>query len=227
MDPTFFDPAEVRTTLATLIDPGGVFEIRILNGQLQGFRRTGRISGYFNDVELCVSQLERLTGFDGIYITLNRLNRALLARRANRLDYVQERDALTGDQHIERLRFLLLDADPVRVTGVSATNKEKKLAEKKAYEIRKYLTTKHGWSDPIMADSGNGFHLLYPIDLPAEDSEILKDLIARLADHFDDNNVRLDRAVFNPSRIVRLYGTLTAKGDDMPDRPHRPSRKMN
>jgi hypothetical protein len=38
--------------------------------------------------------------------------------------------------------------------------------------------------------------------------------------------VQLDRSVFNPARIVKLYGTLSCKGDNTEDRPHRMSKLL-
>jgi hypothetical protein len=45
-----------------------------------------------------------------------------------------------------------------------------------------------------------------------------------LAQAFDDKTVTVDRKVFNPARIWKLYGTLACKGDNTGDRPHRVSR---
>lgn len=33
--------------------------------------------------------------------------------------------------------------------------------------------------------------------------------------------MKVDRSVFNPSRITKLYGTKACKGDNTPERPHR------
>ena len=38
------------------------------------------------------------------------------------------------------------------------------------------------------------------------------------------DKVHLDSSVFNPARIWKFYGTLAAKGDSIPSRPHRVSR---
>ncbi len=81
-----------------------------------------------------------------------------------------------------------------------------------------------GWPDPIAADSGNGWHLLYHIDLPAIDDGLVQRCLESLAARFDDDLVKIDRTVFNPARIWKLYGTVAAKGDATPDRPHRLSR---
>jgi hypothetical protein len=74
-----------------------------------------------------------------------------------------------------------------------------------------------------VADSGNGFHLLYRIDLPADDGELVKRCLKALAHQFDTDAVKIDTSVFNPSRIVKLYGTMSRKGDSTTERPHRRS----
>jgi hypothetical protein len=115
---------------------------------------------------------------------------------------------------------LLIDADPVRIAGVSATDGEKDKAREVTLQVRAYLQDQ-GWPDPIVADSGNGFHLLYDVDLPVDDGELVKRVLGALAGRFDTAGVKIDRAVFNPSRIVKLYGTQARKSDSIPDRPHR------
>jgi hypothetical protein len=42
-----------------------------------------------------------------------------------------------------------------------------------------------------------------------------------LAHRFSDHLVIVDQSTSNASRICKLYGTLTRKGDATPDRPHR------
>ena len=102
-----FSQDEVRKALDTMLEPGAVFEIRAVGAQLSRNRRTSTVSGYFDSVDACLSELEKLTTAKGIYFTLNPVNAALLARRANRLDYA-EKSATTGDQHILQRRWLLL-----------------------------------------------------------------------------------------------------------------------
>jgi hypothetical protein len=90
-------------------------------------------------------------------------------------------------------------------------------------EVKAYLSGQ-GWPAPIVADSGNGYHALYPIDLPRDDGGIIERCLKALADRFDTERVTIDTSVFNPSRITKLYGTTPHKGDHTPERPHRPSR---
>ncbi|HEY4760661.1 MAG TPA: hypothetical protein VIH42_08785, partial [Thermoguttaceae bacterium] len=80
--------------------------------------------------------------------------------------------------------------------------------------------------DPIEADSGNGGHLLYRIDLPADEGGLVQRVLKVLDHQFSDQAVEVDVSVFNPARISKLYGTLACKGDSVPDRPHRIARLL-
>jgi hypothetical protein len=217
-----FDEREVRRTLEVMVKPGSVWEVRALGAQLQGDRRTSTVLGYFNHQEACVSGLKKFITFNGIYFIPNPVNRALLARCENRLDYAGK-DSATGDQHILRRLNLIIDFDPVRPTGISASDEEKEAAHQKMLEVYKFLRGL-GWPEPIMADSGNGYHLRYGIDLPCDDGKIQEQVLALLAHRFDDERVKIDRSIHNPARIIKLYGTLAAKGDNTKERPHRPSK---
>jgi hypothetical protein len=217
-----FNETEVRKALSLLCPPDSVFEIRALEAKLAGSYRSEIISGYFNNAEACLKELKKLTAARGIYVTLNPVDPALLSRCANRLD-AAKRYALTGDHHIKRRMWLLIDTDPKRPSGISATDAEKAAARKKTTEIYRFLKAR-GWPEPVVADSGNGFHLLYRVELPANDEKLLERVLCALADRFDGDGVTLDRSVFNPSRIAKLHGTLAAKGDNTKERPHRLSK---
>ena len=82
------------------------------------------------------------------------------------------------------------------------------------------------WGRPIIADSGNGGHLVYDVDLP-NDQEALKFVSAALAEldrRYSDAVVKIDVTSANAARIWKAYGTLARKGDNIPGRPHRLSR---
>src|SRR5262249_15856035 len=130
------------------------------------------------------------------------------------------------DADVLRRRWLLIDADPQRSDPgqpgekLSATDSEKAKAREIAEAVRGDLRAK-GWPEPVLADSGNGYHLLSIIDLPADDRGLVKGVLKGVADRFDTDAVKIDHAVFNPSRICKLYGTLARKGEDTEDRPYR------
>ena len=89
--------------------------------------------------------------------------------------------------------------------------------------MKKWLTQEMGWPDPVMADSGNGYHALYRIDLPNDDEsrDLLKAVLEATAAKFDNQAVKIDRKVYNASRIMKAYGSRACKGDNIPERPHR------
>ena len=75
--------------------------------------------------------------------------------------------------------------------------------------------------------SGNGCHLYYRLNaLPndAQSKDLLRSLINGLGDKFDNNVVKIDRSVFNASRITKVVGTTAYKGQSSKDRPHRKAR---
>lgn len=212
----FCRPDVIRQALALLVAPGSVVELRCPKAG-----RAGTISGYYNDPALLAKETARLSGHvPGVYLTLNPCDPALLARAANR---TRERAELTtADANIVRRRWLPIDIDPVRPSGVSSTDEEHALALERAEALAGWLG-EQGWSDPLRVDSGNGAHLLYPLDEPndAATTALLQRALEALAARFDDERARVDTQVANAARIWKVAGTLACKGDSTPDRPHR------
>ena len=215
------DPKEIDRTLALLFAPGTVVELRIPKAG-----RDGVISGYFNDHDALVRELARRNNYAGVYITLNPCNPDLLARAANRVQ--THARVTTSDKDIGSRRWLLIDIDPRRPADISSTEAEHNAALEKAREIR-WVLGEDNWPAPILADSGNGAHLLYRIDLPNEEAsaKLVEAGLKALAARFDDAVVAIDQTVFNAARIVKAWGTVTRKGDDIPVRPHRVSRILD
>ncbi len=81
----------------------------------------------------------------------------------------------------------------------------------------------------MRADSGNGAHLLYRIDLPNDETatEVVKGALATLDALFSNEAVTVDTANHNAARIWKLYGTLSRKGDNTVERPHRRARILS
>ena len=208
-----------------LFEPGQVIEVRAITDD-------GMASGYFDDPEQLaerVDALDTLPGVQGIYVTVNEVNPALLSRRANRIKpRLGKKDATTADSDILTRRWFPVDVDPARPSGVSSTAEEHQAALDTAARVADYLGGM-GWPDPVFADSGNGAHLLYRIELPNDDRS--RDLVKRglgvLAALFDDATTSIDTANHNAARIWKLYGTVTRKGDSTPNRPHRRSRILS
>ena len=207
---------EIRGAAGVLFEPGQVVEVRVLSGS------TRPRSGYFDDLDALAEKADALAAdpsITGIYWTLNPVDPVLLARRHNTIGTAKE---TTTDAGIVRRRWFYIDLDPNRPSGISATDGEKAKAFGKADEIAEALE-KAGWPAPVRADSGNGVHLLYRVDLPndADTTTMIRRCLEALSARFSDEFVKVDMSVSNAARIGRVYGTPNRKGSPMPDRPHR------
>ncbi len=209
--------ATLQTTLNTLKKPGEVIEVRILKTD------KGTVSGYFSDHDSLVNSVKKYIGKYDIYFTLNPVKEELLARCKNRLQPYAKTTSTDGD--IERISYVLIDIDPVRASGISSSEDEKKAAVDLIKKIRKDLMAEE-FPEPIVADSGNGYHMLLPVDLDniKENVEAIKAFLAALDFLYSTDKAQVDVTTYNPSRIVKFYGTKACKGDDTTERPHRWSK---
>lgn len=210
---------DARRFFSLLAQPGDVFELRGL-ARING--RHVVTAGFFDDIEqLTRTAIERSGKDDGVYVTVNPVNPALLARAPkNRVRTAGSGDT-TSDRDVRQRRSLLVDIDPVRPTGISSTNEEHDAALSLADRIRRELTEKHDWPSPIFADSGNGAHLIFKVDLPVDDGGLIARVLKQLSKLYSSPELKVDEKVFNPARISKIYGTLTCKGENTPERPHR------
>ena len=202
-----------------LSDPGDVVELWALKNGTTA-------AGYFDDAEACDREAAKLDeqGFT-VYMTANPVLPALLARAENRIK--RPLKATTSDKDVLRRRWLLVDFDPERPSDVSSTDEEKQAALQRAREVHGYLK-EQGWPEPIVGDSGNGYHLLYAKNLPndAESLDLVRGTLEALSFRFSDGAVKVDTTTSNAARIWKLYGTATRKGDSTKDRPHRASKLL-
>jgi len=217
--PSHVDPAYIARVVGTLCVTGDVIEARVL-----GVQRAGHVSGYFDDFDRLAAAVAVYDGrAEAIYFTLNPVQPALLARSCNRL--AQWVKYTTSDTDILYRRWLLIDLDPQRPSGISSSDGELHMALARREQVVEWLD-QAGFPPGLCGMSGNGAHLLYRLDnLPndEEHTDLMQRCLAVLAARFGDKAVDIDRKVFNPARLCKLYGTLARKGENMPDRPHRRS----
>ena len=208
---------KIKLGLDILFEPGQTFEIRALRGKQIA-------AGFFRDTAVAANWIQRIDNrkiYAGIYTTINPINPDLYYRRIDRIDKVFGDMDLTRNNDIISRRWLIVDLDPARPSGISASVEEKQIAFDLAPGITEYLISL-GFPQPIIADSGNGAHLLYRIDLPV-DSDIVCAVLNALSNRFSSERCKIDVSVANPGRIMKVYGTMSRKGDDSEMRPHRRS----
>jgi P4 family phage/plasmid primase-like protien len=186
----------------------------------------GMVSGWYNDKDKAVRDIVgcNTIGAAGLYLSLNPCHSALISRSDNRL---KAGVARTTDPDMLCLRNIYIDIDPRRPKDTNSSNKEHAFSIEHALHVRKVLAS-HGFPDPLYASSGNGSHLVYqiePLENTSENQELIREFLYAADSIFSINKngilLNIDRSVHNPSRIGKIYGTTTQKGDAIEDRPHR------
>lgn len=191
-------------------------EIRILGGGKT-------FSGYFTDCETMLNQLRAYDGF-GIYATINEIKESCYGRTQHDI-IVSRPKSTTNDSDIENRRIILLDFDPERPSDTNSSNEELMYAKMKMRAVYRFLRDQ-GFSLPIVAMSGNGYHLYYKIEMANTDGnkDIIQNFLHALDMMFSDEHVKVDVSVFNASRIAKVIGTTSSKGTNTPERPQRLSK---
>ena len=197
------DRDEVLRALQTLIDPAQTFELRSLPSG-----RSRVCKG--NELDKAVDAAWDLSDEKGLYFCLNPIRHDLLGAASNK-------DVLSR-------RWLLIDVDTQRADKDSnATDAEKAAASDVVSALLVFLVDDHGWPHPLVVDSGNGYHLLFRIDLDigAVSKQLLKDFLGRLGDKFDTDAAKIDRGVHRNAQLSKLPGSWARKGPNSEERPQR------
>ena len=206
---------QIRYTFELLKKPEDVIEVRCITSR-------SNYSGYFKNVDNIIKELPRYSN-GNVYFVLNKISDGCYSREQHET-FVEKAKNTTSDGDISLREWLLIDVDPKRPSGVSSTNEEKNNAKLVINNVFSFLRD-IGFAEPIVCDSGNGFHLLYKISLEnTEANKLLMQTVLQVLDlYFSNGKCDIDKTVFNATRITKLYGTDSKKGNNTDDRPHRQS----
>ena len=220
----YIDYNETRRAIELLQAPGEVFEVRVIGTA----SRKDIISGYFQDADTLFQKFDTIDlRKRNVYITLGEVREECFSR--SQCERFEKNPAVTtNDNDIIAYRWLFVDLDPVRPTGISSSDEQLKCAEELRNKVYEYLQGL-GFPEPIKAMSGNGYHLLYRIDIPNDEKgrALVGRCLKNLSSLFDNDEVKIDTTNSNPSRICKLHGTLAQKGTSTKKRPHRMSKLEN
>jgi len=213
---------EILRTLNLLFQPDDTVELRTV-GQPS-------LNGYYHNLRKLADDAFGLnvnfSPQQSVFVCLNPVLPELYARRADQFGRARKGEG-ASDGEIFFRRWLLIDIDPVRASGVSATNAQKDAAYQLATRVYHYLRNFLGSDCLVCADSGNGMHILVRLpDLPADDNSkwVCEHFLRRLSERFSTSEAKIDRTTYNAARIGCLYGTVKRKGSDIRDQPHRISK---
>src|SRR5215467_9807139 len=135
----------------------GVHEVRLVRPSVVAV-------GYFDNWEAALRVVENEPSlYKAAYFTLNplKLPEGIPVNPAS----LRPSSIAAGACDVERRVWLLIDCDPPRQAKTNSTEQEKDAAREEAERICEWLRS-HGWPEPVLADSGNGWHMLYRIELP-------------------------------------------------------------
>lgn len=211
---------EIRKALDILKSKDEIVEVRVIGDYTY--------SGYFKNIENLIQAIKPYQN-DNIYFTLNEINDDCYSRsQCEKIVRSNKQTKTTSDTDIKARRYILIDIDPKRATGVSASDEEVTKARLVGNKVYTFLRDQ-GFTKPICAFSGNGIHLLYRVNLlnNEENRTLLERFLHTLDMLFSDEFADVDTTVFNAARITKLYGTYSRKGANTGDRPHRISRILS
>lgn len=197
------------------------FELRFLKWHKYGIH-----SGYYTDVEKAYVDIKDYWHTYTCYFSLQEIDPSIVARRYNCLE---KTTTVTTDADIESYRYLHVDVDPKRKSGIQANKKEVHQAMERMKQIMKFLKEQYEFVDPILVFSGNGFTADYPIQkmrANQENKTMMHNCLKALDILFSDETANIDVTVANPARIIKLPGTISAKGCNTKERPYRMSQLL-
>jgi len=147
-----------------------------------------RVSWVVNNNDETIKLVEEYHGKRNIYIGLNE-------RKGNGI----------SDVDVEYITNIGHDVD------VHSGNKDDlKKAEEIVLKIKDdYI--KSGYKEPLIIFSGHGYwviHAIKPVKNTPENVVKIKDFGKRIKQKYEENGIIFDSGVYNPSRVVRLAGTL-------------------
>ena len=203
----------------------GAAEIRGI-GKVDGKHRS--YSGWFASVGGLMSALEQMAHLNlNWYFVFNQIDYDQLngkMRNSSCMEKIAMSNHCICDIDIVRRKWVMLDFDPVRPSGTSSTFEQLSYASMTAKKVWDFLFH-NGFYDYVGCVSGNGYHIMLPCDLEANEQtdNLVSDFIKVISMLFSDENVAIDTQVSNRARLTKLYGTVAHKGEHSALTPHRTS----
>jgi hypothetical protein len=221
--PSIFD--NLKRSISVLFKPAETIEMRCVGDRT--------LNGYYRYVDKLAQDAYALNHDinpkQNVYVCLNPVLPELFPRRADSYG-VTGRGGCVKDSQVVCRRWLLVDIDPVRPSGTSATEAQKQAASTLAENVYAWLSERLGKDCLIFADSGNGSHILIRLDdipVDAQSRWVCEKFLKMLSDRFSMEEAKVDKKTFNAARICTLYGTHKRKGSNTEENPHRPSKLVH
>ncbi len=224
MDESLFDESAVRATYRYLHHTKlGVTEVRAIapDSKIVGV-------GYFDSEDAFVSACATHNARANLYAGIQPRPLTFLKRSPNRIRRIRQG---AQDRDIQWITALVIDIDPIRPKGSASTEAELALAYDCAERISDWIASRR-FHRPVCNMSGNGVQLWFalpPHQILSRDfvatTRQLKAFEAGIREKFPRDGIKID-SIYNLSRIIKIIGTRSIKGNHSPKRPHRTSRPL-
>lgn len=214
--------ARILEYLRVFVPEGQITELRAFSGGKVRHTRLYRDHGLLVEE---AAKLDRTGTTSGIYFVPNPIIESHIPAGAG------SHPGTANAEMIASRRWLPIDVDPVRMDadGCRLPKQDVPASEEERLAAWNVLQRCMGALEavnlrcPVIADSGNGWHLCYPIDLPNDDTSYRKiaAILDGLNDRCGDEFAVVDQKTKDAPRIWKLYGTTSRKGLASPTRLHR------
>jgi hypothetical protein len=219
------DPDVIRATYRWLAHAAhGVTEVRVIRpgGGIVGI-------GFFDDEEAFVAECVRTNAAGNVYAGIQPRPRRLFDMAPNA---VRPLKSGAGRKDIEVVTATVIDLDPARPKDTASTDDELAAAVEAA-SMAATWAERSGFARPARMMSGNGAQIWFAVPAIALDEENrevvqanLKAFEAELRGQVESDRIKVD-SVHDLSRIIKVIGTVSRKGEPAAERPHRTSAALD
>lgn len=216
-----FNYSMIEKTLNEIVlaKPNRLIEIRMFNAS-----KNGASVGFFTDSSKAIDAIKKYGKGNNVCFGLN--------PRSTDLLHIYEPNTLilggngATDADIRTIDKCFIDIDTRRSLKKCSSSEEEIKFSLQAKEICLAELKKMGIKTYFDGFSGNGHHIIFDIGEQNDSSYWNKNTspLYRLLKHLSglcSQYADVDTTVFNPSRVVKLYGTPAIKGRSTFERPHR------
>ena len=204
----YVDPEPIKTAIKALFKKDDIIEVRAWDKQHNVY--TGR---YTRSKKL-MEHIKLWNEECDVYYVLNPVGTKHGLRDLSR------GGLCTWEQDVPWRRYFLLDFDPKRDCKI-ATHHQWLAAFDAAGRAKVWLES-FGFKGIVLANSGNGCHLLVPCSLPndSEGKEIVRKVQRIVSNKLSTTEVECE-CFPDANRLVRAYGTVNRKGAETETLKHR------
>ena len=146
-------------------------------------------------------------GEPSIFVTINRLPAGMVESPLN--GNVSEAGGGVKNEYVSAIRWLHVEVDALREDShLPASDEEIQEATGRAKRVIQFLYA-YGFPQPVVAFSGNGWHLLYRASMEnnPEWAWLVRSLTKILHEHY-----KTDGQSHGAGQVLRLYGAVNPKG---------------